>query len=138
MKYAIVRRADIGGKLYFPGDFVTNPDRADLLVSRGFIVPAEAPAPTLPQSDLTTGELRARAKELGISSVGKTRVELIALVASEEARQSEQTPETPPSDKSVQEQAPSGTSTAEPAPSTSEETPPKKKTASSTSTEGDA
>ena len=89
MKYAVTRRASIDGITYYPGDFVTDPDRAVLLVRRGFLVPVEAYQTEVPSSDSggsarpTYQELRARAKELGISAKGTFDELFVAVTAAE-------------------------------------------------------
>lgn len=88
MKYTVVRRMDVEGKLYFPGDVVDDPDRATLLIERGFIVPLAkdvSPSPDVGKTELTINELRSRARELGLPASG-TKVELAAAIDAEEAR----------------------------------------------------
>jgi len=88
MKYAVVRRADIAGELLFPGDFVIDPDRAQILIERGYIVPlGESDNATPPGATVepTINELRARARELGLPASG-SKADLAAAIAAEEDR----------------------------------------------------
>jgi hypothetical protein len=105
VKYAVVRRTDVAGEVFFPGDFVHDPDRASLLIERGFIVPLgpasevpnvvlatdgaggvdNAPAPVTTTTELTINELRAQARSLGLLASG-SKADLTAAIAAEEGR----------------------------------------------------
>lgn len=95
MRYAVVRRAELAGEVLFPGDFVTDPDRATLLIQRGFIVPSVDGSPEPEAHEPSINELRARARELGLQPKG-TKQELADAIAEAEVN-AEQAPSTSPS-----------------------------------------